>query len=167
MFTFFSRHNCQLQWKVEEKTTRNVVFVLAGKDQGGMWHLVKGNITGHNLEVSSRFGVEYPTVALIAVGHQGALDILMMNIPSFQKCVNDDFSSTNSYKTTDLLIVIILCCIVLSLSVVLLWILCSWKKDQRRPQTEMEKSLRRLKLSSNNTYVDLSNAHLYEDIIWY
>ena len=87
-FESFSLQSCQLTWAVSTQRRENVVFILAGQDQGGMWHLVEGNMTTNRMDMASSFGAKYPTVAVIAVNSQQVLDILRLNLPTFQECRN-------------------------------------------------------------------------------
>ena len=39
-FDSFSASKCEISWTMESEMKQNVVFVVAGLDLGGMWHLV-------------------------------------------------------------------------------------------------------------------------------
>ena len=178
-FESFSLQSCHLTWAVSTQRRENVVFILAGQDQGGRWHLVEGNMTTNRLDMAPSFGAKYPTVAVIAVNSQQVLDILRLNLPTFQECGNEEkiFHSNNVLRN-DLIIIIILAVFVLILFIILLLIVC-WntssphitnRRTERNPEMKImftkekeELASRSLKISSENTYVDL--PHFYEDIV--
>ena len=178
-FESFSLQSCHLTWAVSTQRRENVVFILAGQDQGGMWHLVVGNMTTNRLDMAPSFGAKYPTVAVIAVNSQQVLDILRLNLPTFQECGNEEkiFHSNNVLRN-DLIIIIILAVFVLILFIILLLIVC-WntssphitnRRTERNPEMKImftkekeELASRSLKISSENTYVDL--PHFDEDIV--
>ena len=176
LFNYFSLDSCQLAWSVQTQTSQNVVFVVSGQDQGGMWHLLAGNITANTWDISHRFGAKYPTVAIIAVNSYTVLDILKINIPPFQDCKHQE----EDIKTIpgDVIIVIILAVIVLVLFIILLFIIICTRsscKTREIPERDVEKKVvfdktnknrgRTLKFSSENTYVDC--ATVYEDVLVY
>ena len=42
-FASFSASKCEVKWSMDSEVRQNVVFVVAGLDLGGMWHLVFHN----------------------------------------------------------------------------------------------------------------------------
>ena len=64
---------CGVSWEVE-KMGQNVVFVVAGLDQGGMWHLVFDSLLMNNLTMSSNGGTKYSKLEIIAVGEGHDVD---------------------------------------------------------------------------------------------
>ena len=88
-FDSFHRIPCQLTWRIRTLTNKNVVFIVTGQDQGGMWHFVVGNLTSSKLELDAGFGAKYPTLAEIAVDSENVLDILRVNLPSYEECVRE------------------------------------------------------------------------------
>jgi hypothetical protein len=137
-FEYFYRSSCQLTWRIKSQTNKNVVFIIAGQDQGGMWHFVAGNLTSSKLDMAAGFGTKYPTVAVIAVDSQMVLDILMVNLPRYQECVREEHSVV-TVPGDDLIIVIVLSVVVVTLFIILLAIVCCKKYEQdggRRSHTE-------------------------------
>ena len=50
--TSLVQQSCQLVWQVEMKETENVVFVVAGRDQSGMWNLMFKKISEETVELT-------------------------------------------------------------------------------------------------------------------
>ena len=59
---------------------QNVVFVVAGLDQGGMWHLVFDNLIMNSLTMSSNGGTKYTKLEIIAVGEGDDVDRVKVNM---------------------------------------------------------------------------------------
>ena len=142
-FRYFHRESCQLEWSLGEETKTNVVFLVAGLDRGGVWHTVSSNLTTHTLGLDRRLGSSYPTIAVIAVGSRGVLDILQLNIPSYQDCGDDD-DDDDAVVTDDLVIVISLGGVVTILVTILIIILCTdvgkkSSKDRKRNTRHLDK----------------------------
>ena len=57
--------SCDLSWEIE--TTGNAVFVVAGKDQAGMWSLVRDAVTETKLELSVTLAARMVEVVVFAV----------------------------------------------------------------------------------------------------
>ena len=183
-FEYFYRESCQLTWSIRTQNNENVVFIIAGQDQGGMWHLVAGNMTSSKLDMAPSFGAKYPILAVIAVNSHVVLDTLMVNLPSFQECFEEEKPvMTTTVLGNDLIIVIILALVVLLLFIILLAIVCcktakpdetriNQSKNSERQQVyetnqkhnfEQFTKERYLNIASDNTYVDFH--HLYEDVV--
>ena len=183
-FEYFYRESCQLTWSIRTQNKENVVFIIAGQDQGGMWHLVEGNMTSSKLYMAPSFGAKYPTVAVIAVNSHVVLDTLMVNLPSFQECFEEEKPvMTTTVLGNDLIIVIILALVVLHLFIILLAIVCcktakpdetriNQSKNSERQQVfetnqkhnfEQFSRQRFLNNASENTYVDI--PHFYDDVV--
>ena len=64
---------CGISWELE-KMGQNVVFVVAGLDQGGKWHLVFDDLIRNNLKMSSNFGTKYTMLEIMAVGEGNGVD---------------------------------------------------------------------------------------------
>ena len=50
--TSLVQQSCQLVLQVEMKETENVVFVVAGRDQSGMWNLMFKKISEETVELT-------------------------------------------------------------------------------------------------------------------
>ena len=124
-FDSFQRIPCQLTWRIRTLTNKNVVFIVTGQDQEGMWHFVAGNLTSSKLELAPGFGAKYPTLAVIAVDSvsENVLDILRVNLPRYEECVREE-DTVVDVLGDDLIIVIILSVVVVALFIILLTILC-------------------------------------------
>ena len=183
-FEYFHRSNCQLSWRINTQTNKNVVFILAGQDQGGMWHLVQGNMTSSKLEMVPGFGAKYPSVAVIAVDSRRVLDTLTVNLPRYEECrVEEENSASVVVVGDDLIIVIILCVLVIILFVILLAVIFYERSPHDVGNMRYTENLERrsklitarqkhfdsydekksLKLAIDNTYVAFPNV--YEDVI--
>ena len=181
-FEYFYRHSCQLTWRIKIQTMRNVVFIVAGQDQGGMWHLVAGNVTRSKLVMTASFGTKYPTVAVMAVDSETVLDTLVVNIPLYQECGEEERNAVTVIDD-DLISVIILSVVVVTLFIILLAILCCKRSPQdgvrlrHTNHLESRKQIfptkhkqkfdnfdgrKSMQMAEDNTYVDF--PHFYEDV---
>ena len=73
-FSSYAASQCEVVWEVEKPMGQNVVFVVAGLDKGGMWHLVYDDLVVSRLALSSNSGTKYNKLQIIAVGENGGLD---------------------------------------------------------------------------------------------
>ena len=75
-FNGFSVSQCSLNWKM--KTTKNVVFVVAGLDEGGMWHFMQNSLA-EGVKADNR----YKQIRLLSVGESGVEDQLNVHLPAY------------------------------------------------------------------------------------
>ena len=80
-FDYFSASTCEVHWKIGSQTEQNVVFVVAGLDLGGMWHLVFDDLMTNKLSLRSHFGTKYTKLEVLAVGEGGVVDKIMVSLP--------------------------------------------------------------------------------------
>ena len=73
-FESFSASKCEISWTMDSEMKHNVVFVVAGLDFGGMWHLVFDELLMHRLTLSSHRVTKYTLLEVIAVGEGGEVD---------------------------------------------------------------------------------------------
>jgi hypothetical protein len=73
-FESFSASKCEVSWSMDSETKQNVVFVVAGLDLGGMWHLVFDDLLMNRLTLSSHSMTKYNMLEVIAVGEGGEVD---------------------------------------------------------------------------------------------
>jgi hypothetical protein len=72
--TSLVQQSCQLVWQVEMKETENVVFVVAGRDQGGMWNLMFKKISERSVELTELMTAKFVEVTVLAVYKEGVVD---------------------------------------------------------------------------------------------
>ena len=75
-FNGFSVSQCSLNWKM--KTTKNVVFVVAGFDEGGMWHFMQSSLA-EGVKAENRF----KQIRVLSVGESGVEDQLNVHLPPY------------------------------------------------------------------------------------
>ena len=78
-YSYFSS-KCEVSWTMEHEMSQNVVFVVAGLDLGGMWHLVFDDLMVNSLSMSSRKVTKYTMLEVIAVGEAKDVDKIQLNL---------------------------------------------------------------------------------------
>ena len=68
------QQSCQLTWKMKQNEKENVVFVVAGKDQVGMWNLMFNKITERRVELTELMTAKFVEITVLAVDSQEVLD---------------------------------------------------------------------------------------------
>ena len=74
------QQSCKLSWQLEQETTDNVVFVLAGKDLGGMWNLMFDKLTERTVDLTEHMTAKFVDVVVLAVGPHGVTDKAAVSI---------------------------------------------------------------------------------------
>ena len=156
-FDSFHRIPCQLTWRIRTLTNKNVVFIVTGQDQGGMWHFVAGNLTSSKLELEPGFGAKYPTLAVIAVDSENVLDILRVNLPRYEECVREE-DTVVDVLGDDLIIVIILSVVVVALFIILLTIICCNKSEAHMGRKSNTENLDRIIATKQRQEVERFSA---------
>ena len=59
--------SCELSWDLVTEASGNVVFVVAGRDQAGMWSLVRDAVTNTKLELSVALAARMVEIVVFAV----------------------------------------------------------------------------------------------------
>ena len=65
---------------MDSEMKQNVVFVVAGLDLGGMWHLVFDDLLMNKLTLSSHSVTKYTMLEVIAVGEGGEVDMVEISL---------------------------------------------------------------------------------------
>ena len=59
--------SCELSWNLEKEAAEHVVFIVAGRDQAGMWSLVRDAVMNTKLELSVALAARMVEVVVFAV----------------------------------------------------------------------------------------------------
>ena len=65
-FQGVSLQQCELTWELENNS-EEVVFMVAGRDQGGMWNLMKNHITSQHTVLTARQAAKFVELQLFAI----------------------------------------------------------------------------------------------------
>ena len=65
-FQAVSLQQCELTWDLENNS-QEVVFMVAGRDQGGMWNLMKNHITSQHTVLTARQAAKFVELQLFAI----------------------------------------------------------------------------------------------------
>ena len=65
-FQEVSLHQCELAWQLED-VTEDVVFMVAGRDQGGMWNMMVNHLTSQQVVLSPRQAAKFVEVEVFAI----------------------------------------------------------------------------------------------------
>ena len=65
-FQEVSLHQCKLAWQLEDDT-EDVAFMVAGRDQGGMWNLMVNHLTSQQVVLSPRQAAKFVEVEVFAI----------------------------------------------------------------------------------------------------
>ena len=82
------QQSCQLVWKMNQKENENFVFVVAGKDVGGMWSLMFNRITERRVELTELMTAKFEEITVLAVDSQEVVDKATVKI-EHAKCENN------------------------------------------------------------------------------
>ena len=78
---------CQLSWSLK-KSGRDVVFLIVGRDQAGMWNLISNTVMETSMELSYTLAAKMVEIQIFAVGAQEVHDIISVDI-SGNQCQED------------------------------------------------------------------------------
>ena len=65
-FLEVSLHQCELSWQLED-ASEDVVFMVAGRDQGGMWNLMRNHLTSQHTVLTPRQAAKFVEVEVFAI----------------------------------------------------------------------------------------------------
>ena len=65
-FLEVSLHQCELSWQLED-ASEEVVFMVAGRDQGGMWNMMVNHLTSQQVVLSPRQAAKFVEVEVFAI----------------------------------------------------------------------------------------------------
>ena len=82
-----SIEKCKLSWNLE-KTGGDVVFLIAGRDQAGMWNLISNTVTETSMELSYTLAAKMVEIQIFAVGAHEVHDIISVEVAGNQ-CQED------------------------------------------------------------------------------
>lgn len=108
---------CQLSWDVE-KPSEDVVYLLAGRDQGGMWSLVVNHMTSQHTDLTPRQAAKFVELQVFAISPLKVSDIISIDIrnndchervPVFREWREEEHKAEQSMKdNTSLVATIVL-----------------------------------------------------------
>ena len=78
-----SLDKCQLSWTLE-KSDGDVVFLIAGRDQAGMWNLISNTVVDTSMELSYSLAAKMEEVQIFAVGAHEVHDIISVDVADNQ-----------------------------------------------------------------------------------
>ena len=70
---------CTLSWRVEDDRT-NVVFLVAGQDQGSMWNLIENNLTTPQLNLTPQLASKLVNIRIFAISGHEVMDKISLKI---------------------------------------------------------------------------------------
>ena len=94
-FSSFQRTEDELAWSVDLNED-NTLFLVAGKDAGGMWHLVREQ---RETVVSLSDVDRYSSVTILAVGWSGLMDSLHITMPPRRQGSQSSTESSEEIKS--------------------------------------------------------------------
>ena len=74
-----SLDRCQLSWNLE-KTGGDVVFLIAGRDQAGMWNLISNTVVDTSMELSYTLAAKMVEIQIFAVGAHDVHDVTSVDV---------------------------------------------------------------------------------------
>ena len=100
-----SLEQCELSWELDV-TSQDVVFMVAGRDQGGMWNLVENHLTSQQVLLTPRQAAKFVQVEVFAVsaGQVGAISLDITNnhcyhaVPEFREWREDSLSQEQTIQ---------------------------------------------------------------------
>ena len=140
-FESFSVSQCGLSWRIGSETKQNVVFVLAGEDQGGMWNIIFSSLVTSRIGWGHNFVSKYVKLNILAVGAGNILDELEIVLPrNFGKgCEGDGVDVPELPQMANYLsfVTLISYCMLLISILVCIISLVLWRKskDQKTSQS--------------------------------
>ena len=88
LVTNLAQQSCQLALQVDQTLPENVVFIVAGSDQAGMWSLMFSEVTGSKVELTREMTARFVEVTLLAVNSKEVVDKATIDINQV-KCTNN------------------------------------------------------------------------------
>ena len=79
VFRHGSITRCLVSWQME-RTSRDVVFMVTGRDQAGMWNLIRNTVVDTSMELSYTMAAKMVEIQIFAVGSHRVSDILSVDI---------------------------------------------------------------------------------------
>ena len=70
---------CTLSWRLEDDRT-NVVFLVAGEDQGSMWNLIENNLTTPQLNLTPQLASKLVNIRIFAISGHEVMDKISLKI---------------------------------------------------------------------------------------
>ena len=119
-FNFYSVSKCSLSWRMSADTRQNVVFVLAGQDQGGMWNIVSSRLKTNSIAWADRGVDKYISLSILAVGEGEILDKLEIVLPRLAGKVCEEVKDELELSPGNPLLATVLTCSLLALSLCIL-----------------------------------------------
>ena len=96
------QQDCHLVWQLaDQEDNQNVVFVVAGRDQGGMWNLMFNKLTERAVVLSEEMTAKFIDVTVLAVDSQGVVDKASVTIEHV-KC-QDSQAQIDDHKEIEII----------------------------------------------------------------
>ena len=100
-----SLEQCELSWELDV-TSQDVVFMVAGRDQGGMWNLLENHLTSQQVLLTPRQAAKFVQLEVFAVsaGQVGAISLDITNnhcyhaVPEFREWREDSLSQEQTIQ---------------------------------------------------------------------
>ena len=80
-FEFYSVSQCSLNWRISQDSEQNILFVLGGQDQEGMWNIVSSRLETNRIAWTDRNVAKYVKLSILAVGEGDVVDTLEIGFP--------------------------------------------------------------------------------------
>ena len=131
-----SQQECGLSWRMEDHHN-NVVFIVAGLDQGGMLSVISAHQVDSSLQLTAEMTSKFLEMTVLAVDGQGLLDMETVLVEEVENCPQtDQLSPASAFieeNLTHLCLVVIIAIIMISF--ITTKIVMSRKQEKVRKQT--------------------------------
>ena len=133
-----SQQECGLSWRMEDHHN-NVVFIVAGLDQGGMLGIISDHQLDSNLQLTAEMTSKYLEMTVLAVDGQGLIDmetILVVEVENCPRTRPDQLSPASAFieeNLTHVCLVVII--VIIMISFLVTKIVRSLKQEQVKKQT--------------------------------
>ena len=72
-------NKCLVSWQ-SDRGSGDVVFMITGRDQAGMWNLIRNTVEDSSIELSYRLAAKMVEIQIFAIGSHHVSDILSVDI---------------------------------------------------------------------------------------
>ena len=80
-----SQQECGLSWRMEDHI-KNVVFIVAGLDQGGMLSIISEHLLDSSLQITAEMTSKFLKMTVLAVDGQGLIDLETVLVEEVENC---------------------------------------------------------------------------------
>ena len=113
-----SQQECGLSWRMEDHHD-NVVFIVAGLDQGGMLSVISDHQLDSSLQLTAEMTSKFLEMTVLAVDGQGLLDMETVLVEEIENCPQTKLSPASVFIEENL---IYLCLVVIIVIILLSFI---------------------------------------------